>query len=284
MLNEKRQESFQLPWAQLRLQPFPEVALKVLQLYKDENVQMSQISNLISSDPAFSSEVLIVVNSYLYSARQAITSILHAVVALGAKRLQGLCLTVGVRTFLGKQLSDPVTRRLWRHNMATAVIAEDLAQAGSIDPDTAYTAGVLHDIGRLGLSLIRPAEYGALLSSFQGSPSNILQEERFLFGVDHCQVGLQLIEQWKLPEDFVQTTGDHHCHREADANWTLEPLIKISCQLADAAGFPAFEGCESQPYVELLGRLPAREREQFFETAEALHEEVDSSIRALEAC
>lgn len=283
MRNDTLQETLQLPWAQLRLQPFPEVAIKVLQLCKDENVQLSQISNLISSDPVFSSEVLVIVNSYLYSARQAITSILHAVVALGARRLQGLCLTVGVRSFLGRKMNDPVIHKLWQHNMATAIIAEQLAQAGYIDPDTAYTAGVLHDIGRLALGLISPAEYAALLSDHSGTPASILRCEQDLFGLDHCQVGLKLIQEWKLPDDFAATTLDHHLPRNLEAGWNLEELLKMSCKLADAAGFPAFPGCDCDPYDILLDQLPPRERDQFHPSVESLQQEVATSIRALEA-
>lgn len=283
MSNENLHSDLVLPWAQLRLQPFPEVALRVLQLYKDENVPLSKISNLISSDPAFSSEVLIVVNSYLYSARQAITSILHAVVALGARRLQGLCLTVGVRTFLGKRLADPVMHRLWEHNIATAIIAEQLAQLGYIDPDTAYTAGVLHDIGRLGLALIRPEEYSVIFETHAGSPASVLERERELFGLDHCAVGIELIKEWKLPDDFLSTTECHHRPRDMKAEWTLEEIMKMSCKFADIAGFPAFAGCECESYAELLGQLPERERTQFFESQEELSAEVAASIAAMEA-
>lgn len=283
MPNPKVHNNAAIPWSQLRLQPFPDVALKVLQLYKDENIQLSQISSLISSDPAFASEVLVVVNSYLYSAREAITSILHAVVALGARRVEGLCLTVGVRTYLGRKLHDPVMRRLWQHSMATAIIAEQLAQIGFIDPDTAYTAGILHDVGRIGLASVRPVQYSALLATHAGPSESILQREQELFGVDHCEVGLELVREWKLPEDFGCTTEAHHGAHDPAAGWTLEELLKMSCKLADAAGFPAFVGCKTEPYEDLLLKLPEREKAQFYETSEALHEEVASCIKALEA-
>ena len=87
----------QIEWAHLRMPPFPQVALNVLQLVVNENVQLSRLGNLISSDAAFASELLTVVNSALYAPRYPIRSIRHALEILGANHLQGLCLTVGVR-------------------------------------------------------------------------------------------------------------------------------------------------------------------------------------------
>ncbi len=89
----------------------------------------------------------------------------------------------------GQVVGNPLIRNLWRHNLACAAIAEQLATAGFMDKDTAYTAGVLHDIGRLALAVIRPAEYAALLRRHKGSGASILKEEAELFGTDHCQAG-----------------------------------------------------------------------------------------------
>lgn len=185
----KGNEAVRPPWAHLRLPPFPRVAIRVLQLTNNENVQLHQLSELISSDAAFASEVLTIANSLVYAPRFPACTILQAIAVLGANHLQGLCLTVGVRSYLGRALNHPLIRNVWRHNLACAVIAEQLAAAGFMDKDTAYTAGVLHDIGRLALAVIRPTEYAALLETHQGTGASILEEEHFLFGCDHCEAG-----------------------------------------------------------------------------------------------
>src|SRR5277367_6032052 len=125
-----RGQTSALPWAYLRLPPFPQVAVRVLQLAKNENVQLHQLSDLIASDPAFASEVLTVSNSLLYAPRYPSTTILQAVSVLGANTLQGMCVTVGVRAYLGKAMSKPAMRALWRHDLACAIIAERLASMG----------------------------------------------------------------------------------------------------------------------------------------------------------
>jgi HD-like signal output (HDOD) protein len=271
------------PWAHLRLPPFPQVAVRVLQLINNDKVQLHQLSELISSDAAFASEVLTIANSAAYAPRFPATTILQAIAVLGANHLQGMCLTVGVRSYLGKSLKDPLIRNVWRHNLACAMIAEQLAAAGFMDKDTAYTSGVLHDVGRLALAVIRPAEYAALLAKHEGSGASILPLETELFGCDHCQAGKQLIVDWKLPTSFDPIVSDHHSARRTDGAWSMAELIKISCRLADAAGFFAFPGCEITPFAELLDELPARERRSFHSNLETLVDEVTSRIAAVEA-
>ena len=276
-------ESTSLPWAHLRLPPFPQVAIRVLQLVNHENLRLGELSELICSDPAFSSEVLTIANSLLYAPRFPASSVLQAVAVLGANNLQGLCLTVAVRAYMGKTLNQPAMRALWRHNMACALIAEQLALAGFLDKDIAYTSGVLHDIGRLALAVVRPAEYAALLQNHFGTPESILEAERELFGWDHCQAGQQLITEWGLPEEFSCVAGYHHQPRSANGSWGMNELIQISCLMADTAGFAAFPGCAARPYAELLEELPARERRLFHPTVETLAFEVSRKLDAISA-
>lgn len=272
-----------LPWAHLRLPPFPQVAVRVLQLANNENVQLHQLCDLISSDPAFASEVLTVANSVLYAPRYPSSSILQAIAVLGANTLQGMCITVGARAYLGKSMSHPSMRGLWRHNLACAIIAERLASVGFLDKDTAYTSGILHDIGRIALAVIQPKEYSNLLGTHRGMPVSILEGERQLFGWDHCETGQQLIANWKLPSEFDAIVSEHHCTKRTDGAWGMAELIKIACRMADAAGFPAFPGCEATAYPELLEELPARERRLFIPELESLSAEVTKGIQAIES-
>jgi HD-like signal output (HDOD) protein len=270
-------------WAYLRLPPFPQVALQLLQMANNENVQLHQLSNLISSDPAFASEVLTIANSLLYAPRFPASSVLQAIAVLGANNLQGLCLTVGVRAFMGRTLKQPAMRAIWRHNLACALIADQLASVGFMDRDIAYTSGVMHDIGRLALAVIRPKEYSLLLGSHSGPPASILEAEREIFGWDHCEAGRQLIIDWKLPAEFEAIVAEHHAPRQKDGSWNMADLINVSCRMADTAGFPAFPGCEATPFPDLLEELPARERRLFHTEIEPLTQEIARKIDAVEA-
>lgn len=272
-----------LPWAQLRLPPFPQVAMRVLQLAHNENVQLHQLCDLISSDTAFASEVLTVANSALYSPRYPSSSILQAIAVLGANTLQGMCITVGVRAYMGKSMSYPAMRDLWRHNLACALLCERMASAGFLDKDTAYTSGILHDIGRVALAVIDPKAYGRLLDEHKGTPASILEREKELFGWNHCETGCRVIHEWKLPEGLEAVVSEHHAVRSSGECWGTGELVKVSCRMADVLGFPAFHGCETPEFETLLKELPERERKGFCQDRVTLAAEVAAGVHAIES-
>jgi putative nucleotidyltransferase with HDIG domain len=276
-----------VPWAYLRLPPFPQVAVRVLQPANNGKANLHQLCELISSDPAFASEVLTVSNSLLYAPRYSSATIEQAVAALGASALKGICMTVGVRAYLGNAISYPAMRNLWRHNLACAMIAQRIARAGawdgSIDKDAAYTAGILHDVGRVALAVIQPKGYAALLEKHHGTSASMLLAEREMFGLDHCEVGRQLIADWKLPKSFEAVVADHHSDLRSGSAWNLLALVRLSCAMASAVGFAPFSGCAAAKLPELLRDLPAPERTFFHPDAETLKGEIARSILAIES-
>jgi HD-like signal output (HDOD) protein len=282
-IDGRRKEALTPSWAHLRLPPFPQVALRVLQLANNENVQLHELSGLISSDSAFASEVLTIANSLLYAPRFPASSILQAIAVLGANNLQGLCLTVGVRAYMGKVLNQPAMRAIWRHNLACALIADQLATVGFLDREVAFTAGVMHDIGRLGLAVIRPKEYSLLLGVHSGTAASILKAERELFGWDHCEAGRQLIADWNMPPEFEPIVSEHHAPRQKGGPWSMADLINVSCRMADTAGCAAFPGCEVTPLPDLLDELPERERRRYHATVESLSNEIAMKIDSVES-
>ena len=282
-IDGRQKEGIAPSWAHLRLPPFPQVALRVLQLANNENVQLHELSGLISSDPAFASEVLTIANSLLYAPRFPASSILQAIAVLGANNLQGLCLTVGVRGYMGKALNEPAMRAIWRHNLACALIADQLASEGFMDRDVAFTSGVMHDIGRLALAVIRPKEYSLLLGVHSGSAASILRAEQDLFGWDHCEAGRQLITDWNMPAEFEPVVAEHHAPRQKGGPWGMADLINVSCRMADTVGYAAFPGCEFTLYPDLLEELPERERRLFHPTIDTLIAEISRKIDSVES-
>lgn len=258
------------------------IALRILRLASDREVSMRHLSELISSDPAFASEVLTISNSLVYAPRFPVTSILQALAILGTHNLKGVCLTVGVRAYLGRSLNFLPMRAIWRHNLAVALIAQQLAVAGS-SQDAAYTAGILHDVGRLVFAVLEPLEYSALLNDHIGSPRSMLDRERDLFGLDHCSAGARLMQEWQLPVELGPPVLDHHAVNPRLDCLKLPDLINLSCRMADAVGFPAFHGCEAAPYAELLDRLHPRERKLLPGSIDEMVFKVGVQINAVES-
>jgi HD-like signal output (HDOD) protein len=271
-----------VPWGHLKIPPFPRIAIEVLQLVSGESASMREIGELISSEPAFSSEVVTLANCPLYARRVAVTNVLQAIALLGTQNLKGLCLTVGVRAYMGDALNNDSLRAIWRHSLACALIAEELAGAGSIDKNSAYTAGLMHDVGRLALAVLLPGEYAMLLDSHSGTPRSILEPERELFGFDHCEAGRYLVADWKLPPSFAVIVSDHHPQGGREPVWGMPAMINLSCKIADTIGFAVFAGCETKAYEDLLEELPPRERSVFRTNVTDLALDVASKINAIE--
>ena len=262
-----------IPWSLVRLPPFPPVAMRVLQLVCREPSSLAQLSALIAADPAFSCEVLTIVNSPLYALRTPVTSVLQGIATLGLDRLRGLAVTVGVRAYLGDSAAVPMLRRIWRHCLACALIAEEYAMPG-VDSGTAYTAGIMHDIGRVALARIHPEEYEEFLQSGPGDLSETLNRERELFTLDHCELGKRLVVSWNLPSHFIDITSRHHAQREGVGKPDLFGLIRSSCRMADAIGFSAafpVENCYEELRREFArwgcGLFPAAPEDLFVRIA-----------------
>jgi HDOD domain-containing protein len=137
-----------------------------------------------------------------------------------------------------------------------------LARAAGIDSDRAYSFGLLHDIGRLGLLVAYPDAYEEVLKAADRDPISLLDLEKKRFGVDHCEAGRQLVEQWKLPSEFCVIAGRHH---DAPSGGGFDPLMiaHLGCQFADTLEYAVLTPLKTRPFEELRSMLPARARDQF---------------------
>lgn len=231
--------------------------MRVLKIVSKDAVSLSQLNALIAADQAFASEVLTIVNSPLYTLRTPVTGIMHGIARLGLDRLKGVAITVGVRGYLGSSLENPSLRPLWRHSLACAFLAELYAPEIPMDVGAAYTAGIMHDIGRLVLAAAQPAEYAKFLQNGEGGYGEALNREKEIFGVDHCELGRQLVTDWKLPHLFVDVTSRHHTAAEAVGDSGALAVVRFACKVASAIGFAAAPSFRFS-YQKLLDELPER--------------------------
>jgi putative nucleotidyltransferase with HDIG domain len=242
--------------------PFPAVAIKALQTISNKNSQIRELGELIAADAAFASEILRMANSALFGGRAEVSSILQAILLLGLERVKGVVATLAMKAYMGDALEIPALRACWRHSLACAVIAEELARLSLMEPDVAYTAGLMHDIGRLALVVAHPKKYADFLTTTEVDPYNALQRERDLFGVDHCEAGRELIIRWNLPKMFIAVTAQHH-DPEADGEPAALWTVSHSCVIADALGFNVLHPIQPRKYENILMEFPERDRERF---------------------
>src|SRR5712692_4173633 len=213
------------------LPPFPPVVGKLITLLGNESFSFKEIADTLKTDAALSGEVLRLANSALVGARYAVTTIPQALPLLGATRLTGLLLTLSISRFLKRTGRRDSIRRSWHHNLASALAAKDFAQFFNRDPDEAYNAGLFHDIGTLALLVTQPALYEQMIAS----GGDLLALERTHFGLDHCEAGAWLVEQWRLPKWLIDVVLHHHTPQPEGSELTM--LVHAACVVADRLGF-----------------------------------------------
>jgi putative nucleotidyltransferase with HDIG domain len=243
------------PHVRVPLPPFPAIARKLLGAISQEDCSMRTISNLVGSDAAFSVEVLRLANSAILGLRYEVISIMHAVSVLGTHRLRGLVLTVGLRDFLRTSKHDEVMRRCWRHNLATALVADWMAEFYQQDRGAAYTAGLLHDVGRLALLTMHPGRYLHVLQLHKQTGRDIVQCERETLGQDHREIGAMLAREWKLPVTVTQSV----CAQDPGNGGTIDltDLVSVCCYAAVELGFSMIEAEQEPDVARLVNRIPA---------------------------
>src|SRR5882762_774537 len=264
-------------WALQDLPPFRPVLTKIMRLTADEDVPMTRVQDALRSDAVFAAEVLRLANSPLMSVRCEITSILQAVMMLGLGRIKALATTLALRTFLTSGRPTDALRACWRHNLATALLCERLARFVQIDSATCYTAGLLHDLGRLALLRASPDLYKRILSKGLDNGFDLLQSEKSLFGIDHCEAGEWILNQWGFPQELCEVVAAHHQKPVAGSPGLL-PVVNAAWRMADLLGFSVLNEPVLSSVGEIAGILTETAQRQFIEDFDWLAEEVAIKI------
>lgn len=269
------------------LPPIPAVAVNLLGLLAQEEVSLADVAGTISADATIAAEVLRAANTAYYGIRGEVTNIRHATTLLGVARIRALAATIGLRRYLGQALRLPAVQRCWRHNIATASTAEQIALRLGGNPADAYTAGLLHDIGRMALIVAHPKQYPAFLDAADVRGAELLLLERNLLGMDHCEAGQWFAQQLLLPQVFQDVAGHHHTP-DAVGPTDMLPRVAVACQLADWMGYwvtPQADQTDQDPAAldRVTQALPMTQRVSLLSEIADLVSDVGEQVRATES-
>jgi len=207
------------------LPTLPSVASTLVSLTQSPQTSATQVGELISQDQALTSRVLKLVNSAYYGFPKQITTVNHAVVILGFNRVKNIVLAASIFGLKGQRLPQRFNAPgLWQHSLGAAVAARTAAREfGRGDSEEAFVCGLLHDVGKLVLAQVAPADYDRCLAGAEERDELILITEREILGADHAEVGSWLAEQWRLPPAVVSAVCRHHTptasRKDRDAAW-----------------------------------------------------------------
>ncbi|OHB25684.1 MAG: hypothetical protein A2X84_03375 [Desulfuromonadaceae bacterium GWC2_58_13] len=198
------------------------VASQLLQISAKADHELKDIIDLVKCDSILTARLLKVVNSAAMGLRHQISSVEHAVNYLGERMVVSIAVAECTAELFSKPLDgyEGESGQLWKHELFTAIAARAVARhaKGDLPPDMAFTAGLLHDIGKAILSeFLQGTSRSVLADIVQGNTADYLTAEQSRLGLDHSIVGFELAKHWKLPEMLQQVIRHHHHPDQADS-------------------------------------------------------------------
>ncbi len=211
-----------------RLPSMPDLFAALMDELRNPNASLRKIGEIIARDPVMTAQILRIVNSAFFGLVSNVTSPAQAVNLLGLSTVTSLVLTVHVF----QQAPEGLLKKtglghLWQHSLRCAIFARELAtleQAPAQLRDELFTAGLLHDVGRLVLAFNFPEEYERMVREADDRP--LADAERETFGAGHPEVGAYLLGIWGLPNDIVEAVAWHDIPREAEPSG-FSPVLAI---------------------------------------------------------
>ena len=181
-------------------------------------------------------------------------------------------------------MEDTALDRCWRHSLATAVVSSEIADWAHQDSGDAYTAGILHDIGRLGLIAVDPSKYLQLIDKALKQGGALCDHEREVYGLDHSVADEWLAASWGLPASTCNAIRDHQLPRTSPDD-EIARIVNYACRIADILSFSVLEnrGGGDEPITEFLATLPAARRDRLNISIPEFQTLIASRVNALES-
>ena len=192
------------------LPSLPVVVLELLSSMDQDDTDVHVLAQKIELDQALAAKTLRIANSSFYGMQSKVTSIPQAVSVLGFHSIRTVVTACALTSSFAPAAGGFDFQAFWRHSLATAIAARLLAPHLGVNPETAFTAGLLHDLGTLVLVTRFPAEHVLVRSYRQAHDCQMAEAELAVIGIDHAQVGSALAAYWKSPEAIQQAVADHY--------------------------------------------------------------------------
>lgn len=197
----------------VELATLPEVAMEVNNLLADEHIAVNKIIEVIERDQAIVAKVLKLVNSSFYGFSAQINDLAHAAVILGNRTLHSTVISIAVCDTLPKATGCEKfsLSHFWQHSVAVALIARQLSKmSGKGDPQESFTAGLLHDIGKVILVEYFEDEFIEVCKKKEELGCSYREAELEVLDTSHARIGQYVAKSWQLPQPLLDTIAYHH--------------------------------------------------------------------------
>jgi putative nucleotidyltransferase with HDIG domain len=243
------------------LPTIPSVLQRLLKLIENPKVSLTEVGNFIQSDPVLTSRVLKMVNSPIYGFPGRISAVQQALILLGLNVVRGLLLGVSVFEVMQKSMVG-----LWEHSLGCAIASRIIAKKKNLpEPEEISIAGLLHDIGKVVMSLRYKEEYEKVIKDAELRDLFIIESEKEIFGITHSDGGSWIAKKWNFPQSLVEIIDYHHKPNLSKSLPLQASIVHLADILTRAVGF-GFSGDHHVPAVnpaawELLNLSDAELRE-----------------------
>ena len=255
----------------------PAIALKVNSMLMNPNTSMRELSDLIINDQAIVSNLLRLVNSAFYGFGSQIDSAHRAIMVLGIETVRNAIISVSVIPAFSTNHAggDFSLSAFWQHSIAVAVVSRKLARhlAGEI-PETCFTAGLLHDIGKIIIARHLSADSSPILDLEHQGMSGC-EAEKAILSLDHAEIGGYLAHKWHLPDNLMQAIATHHTPQRRVAGHNLAAVVHAADAIVNNAHM-----MENPQTIGDIDHAHFTDLKILIETAPAWFDEIEPEITA----
>lgn len=221
------------------IRPSSNVAIRAIQLINNENIPITELEQLVLQDQVLAANILKEANSAYYGLSRQVHTISRAIAYLGIKTFKKIVMNTCLSEIYNKAITtyDMEEGAFFHHSVACARISEAIAKVtGYIEPETAYMAGLLHDIGKIvierhGTDLFLQVTSRVLLQN-----ESFVQAEKDVFGLDHAAIGQYIAHNWQLPIELEEAIAFHHEPENMNIISPLPCIVHIANHICNIAG------------------------------------------------
>jgi putative nucleotidyltransferase with HDIG domain len=194
--------------------PFPKVAQRVSEMLDDPEVSAAALAEVIQYDEVITANVLRLCNASYFGLSRKVSSLDEALVIVGNNNLKEIMVTSSSASFYKGAAGEGYMLEqgeLWKHSIAVGIMAKELVKyAKGVNPGSAYTAGLLHDIGKRFLSSFVAEDFKEIMAKVVHDNSSFVEAEKELLGANHAELGGMIMSRWDFPKEIELAVLQHH--------------------------------------------------------------------------
>ncbi len=218
------------------LPTLPIVALRIGEVVHGKNVTVQQVADILRTDPSTSAKLLRLVNSPYFGIPGGVSDVSRAIPFIGFNTLYQLVLSISVLDALGSKTSAFDIKSLWIHSLSVATAARELAtEVRFSDAGGCFTAGLLHDMGKIALAKLDGERLARAYATAKESGISLEAAEQAVGLIPHDKIGSKLAKAWKFPATLATPIEHHHHIHRPEVRERMGPNLRSITEIVAAA-------------------------------------------------